>query len=41
MAESLIDNMRNEKEITEEKLKYVNDIDTYISDIRKFYEKAL
>jgi exodeoxyribonuclease-1 len=41
MAESLIDNMRNEKRITKEKLDYVNDIDAYISDIRKVYEKAL
>ena len=41
MAESLIDNMRNEKGITKEKLNYVNDIDAYISDIRKIYEKAL
>jgi len=41
MAESLIDNMRNEKGITKEKLEYVNDIDAYISDIRKVYEKAL
>ena len=41
MAESLIDNMRNEKEITKEKLDYVNDIDSYILDIRKIYEKAL
>ena len=41
MAESLIDNMRNQKGITKEKLDYVNDIDAYISDIRKVYEKAL
>ena len=41
MAESLIDNMRNEKGIKKEKLDYVNDIDAYISDIRKVYEKAL
>ena len=41
MAESLIDNMRNEKGITKEKLDYVNDIDSYILDIRKIYEKAL
>ena len=33
--------MRNEKGITKEKLDYVNDINTYISDIRKVYEKAL
>ncbi len=41
MAESLIDTMRNEKGITDEKLNYINDIDIYISDIRKIYEKAL
>ena len=41
MAESLIDNMRNEKNITKEKLEYINDIDTYISEIRKNYEKAI
>lgn len=41
MAESLIDNMRNEKGIKKEKLEYINDIDAYISEIRKVYEKAL
>jgi exodeoxyribonuclease-1 len=41
MAENLIDNMRNEKKITKEKLEYVNDIDVYISEIRKVYEKAI
>jgi exodeoxyribonuclease-1 len=41
MAESLIDNMRNEKGATKEKLDYVNDIDAYISNIRKVYEKVL
>ena len=41
MAESLIDNMRNEKGATKEKLDYVNDIDAYISDLRKVYEKVL
>ena len=41
MAESLIDNMRNEKKITKEKLEYVNDVNAYILDIRKVYEKAL
>ena len=40
MAESLIDTMRNEKEISEEKLNYLNDIDIYISEMRKFYEKV-
>ena len=41
MAENLIDNMRNEKNISKEKLEYVNDIDIYISDMRKNYEKIL
>ena len=41
MAESLIDNMRNEKNIEKEKLEYINDVDAYISNIRKVYEKAL
>ena len=41
MAESLIDNMRNEKNISKEKLEYVNDIDVYLADIRKTYEKTL
>ena len=41
MAEGLIDNMRSEKNISEEKLNYINDIDVYIADIRKTYEKAL
>ena len=41
MAENLIDNMRNEKNISKEKLEYVNDIDIYISDMRKNYEKVL
>tara|TARA_B100000427_G_C15512160_1_gene596722 strand:- start:544 stop:1959 length:1416 start_codon:yes stop_codon:yes gene_type:complete len=41
MAESLIDNMRNEKDVSKDKLEYVNDIDAYISEIRKNYEKAI
>lgn len=41
MAENLIDNMRNEKEISKEKLDYVNEIDSYISKIRKNYEGHL
>ncbi len=31
----------NEKGIIKEKLEYINDVDAYISDIRKIYEKAL
>jgi len=41
MAQNLIDNMRNEKNITKEKLDYLGDIDAYISDMRKHYEKVL
>ena len=41
MAETLIDNMRNEKNILNEKLDYVNEIDAYISQIRKNYERPL
>ena len=41
MAENLIDNMRNEKDISKDKLSYLNDINFYISEIRKNYEKAL
>ena len=41
MAETLIDNMRNEKDISKEKLDYVNEIDNYISQMRKNYEGQL
>ena len=40
MAESLIDNIRNEKDISDEKLTYMNKVDEYIQQIRSFYEKA-
>ena len=40
MAESLIDNIRNEKDISDEKLNYTNKVDEYIQQIRGFYEKA-
>ena len=40
MAESLIDNIRNEKDISDEKLNYMNKVDEYIQQIRGFYEKA-
>ena len=40
MAESLIDNIRNEKDISDEKLNYMNKVDEYIQQIRVFYEKA-
>ena len=40
MAENLIDNIRNEKDISDEKLNYMNKVDEYIQQIRVFYEKA-
>jgi len=40
MAESLIDNIRNEKNISEAKLSYMNKIDEYLQQMRAFYEKA-
>ena len=40
MAESLIDNIRNEKNISDEKLNYMNKVDEYIQQMRTFYEKA-
>ena len=40
MAENLIDNIRNEKDISDEKLNYMNKVDEYIHQIRVFYEKA-
>ena len=40
MAESLIDNIRNEKDISDAKLSYMNKIDEYLQQMRAFYEKA-
>ena len=40
MAESLIDNIRNEKDISDAKLSYMNKIDEYLQQMRTFYEKA-
>ena len=40
MAESLIDNIRNKKDISDEKLAYMNKIDEYLQQMRAFYEKA-
>jgi exodeoxyribonuclease-1 len=40
MAESLIDNIRNEKNISEAKLSYMNKIDEYLQQMRAYYEKA-
>ena len=41
MAESLIDNIRNEKNISAEKLDYMNEIDQYLKQMRQIYEKVL
>jgi hypothetical protein len=40
MAENLIDNIRNEKDISDSKLDYMNNIDVYLQQMRAFYEKA-
>ena len=40
MAENLIDNIRNEKDISDSKLNYMNKIDVYLQQMRAFYEKA-
>ena len=40
MAESLIDNIRNEKDISDAKLSYMYKIDEYLKQMRAFYEKA-
>ncbi len=41
MAEHLIDSIRAEKDISREKLEYMNEIDEMIKEIRAIYEKAL
>ena len=41
MAEHLIDSIRAEKDISREKLEYMNEIDEMIKEIRATYEKAL
>jgi exodeoxyribonuclease-1 len=41
MAEKLIDDIRAEKDISKEKIDYMDDIDIYISEMRATYEKAL
>ena len=41
MAEHLIDSIRAEKEISKEKLEYMNEIDSMIKEMRIIYEKAL
>ena len=41
MAEHLIDTIRAEKDISSEKLEYMNEVDAMIKDMRVIYEKAL
>ena len=40
-AEKLIDDIRAEKNISNEKLDYMNEIDQYLKQMRQTYEKAL
>ena len=40
MSEKLCDDMRNEKNISKEKLEYINEIDEYLHQQRKIYEKV-
>ena len=41
MSEKLCDDMRNEKGISKEKLDYINEIDEYLHQQRRIYEKAI
>ncbi len=41
MAEKLVDDIRAEKNISDEKLDYMNEIDLYLKEMRQTYEKAL
>ena len=41
MAEHLIDSIRAEKDISKEKLDYINEVDAMIKEMRVIYEKAL
>ena len=41
MSEKLCDDIRNEKGISREKLDYMNDIDAYLHEMRRSYEKAV
>ena len=41
MAEQLIDNIRAEKDISSEKLEYMNEINEMIKEMRIKYEKAI
>ena len=40
-AEKLIDDIRAEKDISNEKLDYMNEIDQYLKEMRQTYEKVL
>ena len=40
MAEKLIDDIRAEKNVSSEKLDYMNEIDVYLKQMRVFYEQA-
>ena len=40
MSQSLIDNIRQEKGISDLKLAYMNKIDEYLERMKAFYEKA-
>ena len=41
MAEKLIDDIRAEKDVSDEKLSYMNEINEYLKQMRVFYEQAL
>ena len=41
MAEKLIDDIRAEKDISDEKLNYMNEIDQYLKQMRQTYETAI
>ena len=38
MAEQLIDNMREQKNLTEEELNYINEVNAHIKDLRNYWE---
>ena len=40
-AEKLVDDIRAEKDISDEKLDYMNEIDQYLKQMRQTYEKVL
>ena len=41
MAEQLIDNMREQKNLTEEELNYINEVNAHIKDLRNYWEPIL